>query len=47
MRNIKVSAKNVDMAIEKGLQMLGLTREEVEVEILCEGSMLRKAEIER
>lgn len=46
MRNIKVSAKNVDMAIEKGLQMLGLTREEVEVEILCEGSMLRKAEIE-
>ena len=46
MRNIKVSAKTVDQAIEKGLQMLSLTREEVEVDILQEGSMLRKAEIE-
>ena len=26
MRNIKVSAKTVDMAIEKGLQMLGERR---------------------
>lgn len=46
MRNIKVSAKSVDQAIEKGLQMLGLGREDVEVDILQEGSMLRKAEIE-
>ena len=46
MRNIKVSAKSVDQAIEKGLQMLGLGREDVEVDVLQEGSMLRKAEIE-
>ena len=46
MRNIKVSAKSVDQAIEKGLQMLGLGRDDVEVDVLQEGSMLRKAEIE-
>jgi len=46
MRNIKVEAKSVDMAIEKGLQMLGLTREEVEVEVISEGSMLKKASVE-
>lgn len=46
MRNIKVEAKSVDLAIEKGLQMLGLTREEVEVEVISEGSMLKKASVE-
>lgn len=46
MRNIKVEAKSVDLAIEKGLQMLGLTREEVEVEVVSEGSMLKKASVE-
>lgn len=46
MRNIKVEAKSVDMAIEKGLQMLGLTREDVEVNVLSEGSMLKKASVE-
>lgn len=46
MRNIKVEAKSVDMAIEKGLQMLGLTREEVEVDVISEGSMLKKAAVE-
>lgn len=46
MRNIKVEAKSVDMAIEKGLQMLGLNRDDVEVEVLSEGSMLKKASVE-
>lgn len=46
MRNIKVEAKSVDMAIEKGLQMLGLNRDDVEVEVLSEGSMLKKAVVE-
>lgn len=46
MRNIKVEAKTVELAIEKGLQMLGLSREDVEVEVLSEGSMLKKASVE-
>lgn len=46
MRNIKVEAKSVDLAIDKGLQMLGLTREDVEVKVLSEGSMLKKASVE-
>ena len=46
MRNIKVEAKSVDQAIDKGLQMLGLTREDVEVKVINEGSMLKKAVVE-
>ena len=46
MRNIKVEAKSVDQAIEKGLQMLGVNREEVEIKVLNEGSMLKKASVE-
>ena len=42
MRNIEVSAKTVDMAIEKGLQMLGVERDDVEVKVINEGSMLKK-----
>lgn len=46
MRNIEVTAKTVDQAIDKGLQMLGVTREEVEVKVINEGSMLKKAVVE-
>ena len=46
MRNIKVEAKSVDQAVEKGLQMLGVNREDVEVKVLNEGSMLKKASVE-
>ena len=46
MRNIEVSAKTVDLAIEKGLQMLGVERDEVEVKVINEGSMLKKAVVE-
>lgn len=46
MRNIEVTAKSVDQAIEKGMQMLGVSREEIEVKVLSEGSMLKKAVVE-
>ena len=46
MRNIEVSAKTVDQAIEKGLQMLGVNREDIEYKVLSEGSMLKKAVVE-
>jgi len=46
MRTIEVIAKSVDAAIEKGLQMLGKEREEVGVNIIEKGSMLKKAKIE-
>jgi len=46
MRNIEVTAKTVDLAIEKGLQMLGVERDDVEVKVLNEGSMLKKAVVE-
>lgn len=46
MRNIEVTAKSVDQAIEKGMQMLGVSREEIEVKVISEGSMLKKAVVE-
>lgn len=46
MRNIEVTAKTVDQAIEKGMQMLGVNREDIEVKVVSEGSMLKKAVVE-
>ena len=46
MRNIEVTAKSVDQAIEKGMQMLGVNRENIEVKVISEGSMLKKAVVE-
>lgn len=46
MRNIEVTAKTVDQAIEKGLQMLGVNREDIEFRVVSEGSMLKKAVVE-
>lgn len=46
MRNIEVTAKTVDQAIEKGLQMLGVNREDIEYKVINEGSMLKKALVE-
>ena len=46
MRNIEVTAKTVEQAIEKGLQMLGVEREDVEYKVINEGSMLKKALVE-
>jgi len=46
MRNIEVTAKTVDQAIDKGLQMLGVEREDIEYKVINEGSMLKKAVVE-
>lgn len=37
MENLEVSAKTVEEAIERGLQQLGLTREQVEIVVLNKG----------
>ena len=46
MRNFEVTAKTVDQAIEKAMQMLGASREDIEVKVISEGSMLKKAVVE-
>ena len=46
MRNIEVTAKTVDQALDKGLQMLGVNREDIEYKVISEGSMLKKAVVE-
>ncbi len=46
MRNIEVTAKTVDQAVEKGLQMLGVNKDDIEVKVIAEGSMLKKAVVE-
>ena len=46
MRNIEVTAKTVEQAIDKGLQMLGVEREDIEFRVINEGSMLKKAIVE-
>lgn len=46
MRSIEVTAKNVEMAKEKGLQMLGVDESLVIVNVIEKGSMLKKAKIE-
>ena len=46
MRKIEVSSTSLDKAIEKGLMLLETTREQVEVKVLEENSMLKKFKIE-
>ena len=46
MRVIDVSASSQELAIEKGLQMLGTTLENVDIVVLEKGSMLKKAKVE-
>ena len=46
MRKIEVSSTSVEKAIEKGLMLLEATREQVEVKVLEENSMLKKFKIE-
>ena len=46
MRTIEVSAKTTELAIEKGLQMLGVEREQVKVNVLEKETMLKKAKVE-
>jgi len=46
MKKIQESAKNVQKAIEQGLKKLGVGLEEVDVKILDEGGIFRKAKVE-
>lgn len=46
MKKIQESAKNVQKAIDQGLKKLGVALEEVDVKILDEGGLFRKAKVE-
>lgn len=46
MKTIQVTAKNVQKAIEQGLLELGVSQEEVDIKILEEGGLFRKAKVE-
>ncbi len=46
MKKIRVSAKNVQKAIEEGLKALNATQEEVDIKIIDEGGLFKKATVE-
>ena len=46
MKKIQESAKNVQKAIEQGLKKFGVALEDVDVKILDEGGLFRKAKVE-
>lgn len=46
MKKIRVSAKNVQKAIEEGLKELKATQEEVDIKIIDEGGLFKKATVE-
>ena len=45
MRQIEASAKKVEQAVEEGLRILGVSEDEVKVEILSTGGWFRKAKV--
>lgn len=42
MRQIEESGKNVEVAVEKALAKLGITREQAEIKVISEGGKLFK-----
>lgn len=46
MKKIRVSAKNVQKAIEEGLKSLNATQDEVDIKIIDEGGLFKKATVE-
>ncbi|MBQ3047868.1 MAG: KH domain-containing protein [Clostridia bacterium] len=46
MKKIEVTAKNVQKAIEQGLKELNATQDQVDIKIIDEGGLFRKAKIE-
>lgn len=46
MKTIEMSAKNVQKAIELGLEELGVAQEDVDIKILEEGGLFRKAKVQ-
>ena len=46
MKKIEISAKNVQKAIEQGLKELNATQDQVDIKIIDEGGLFRKAKVE-
>lgn len=46
MKKIRVSAKNVQKAIEEGLKSLNATQDEVDIKIIDDGGLFKKATVE-
>lgn len=46
MKKIRVSAKNVQKAIEEGLKSLDATQDQVDIKIIDEGGLFKKATVE-
>ena len=45
MKELEITAKNVEMAIAQGLAQLGLEREDVNIRIVSAGGMFKKAKV--
>ena len=45
MRQIEESGKNVEVAVEKALAKLGITREQAEIKVISEGGFLKQAKV--
>ena len=45
MRQVEESAKNVDLAIEKALTKLGITKNQAEIEVLSTGGLFKQAKV--
>ena len=46
MKTIVAEGKNIEKAIEAGLKELGVSQEEVEIKIISEGGLFKKAKVE-
>ncbi len=46
MKSIVSEARNIEKAIEEGLKKLGVTQDEVDIKILSEGGLFKKAKVE-
>ena len=46
MKKIEITAKNVQKAIEQGLKELNATQDQVDIKIIDEGGLFRKAKVE-
>lgn len=45
MESIEKKASSIELAIEEGLKEMGLTKEQVEVEVLSEKGLFKKAHV--
>ena len=46
MKSIVITAKNVEKAIKEGLEQLNVTQDQVDIKIIDEGGLFRKAKVE-